>query len=445
MINKRLLVAAAMLPLMLGAWALTNKVTFDRSVWLADYAQLKNEMEHSYANLKWAGTQKNVDIVALNERTLQALNEARSAGQAKAALDDFLKAFSDGHLHIDREPPRVVAAIMSAWHGRSENKPLDLRATAQEACAALGFKAAANGPSIESSSVTAGGKRYGIIRIPLFSQYDYGAGCERAWPAFHKAGGGTCDEKCIDAFSDAAKYEVAGILAREARALAEVSPGGIVIDLTGNGGGTEWAEYAATALTPIEMKPPTVAFVRGPHWIESFDREIARLAAEPQTDAVRQDLAVARALRDSAAANCDLSGVWTQRPPASCWNIVPIPTSAVKAASQRPQAQPYSGRLFVMVDANTASASEYFTGILQDNKAATIIGTKTLGAGCGHTNGGIDVRLAHSGLKIEMPDCARLRIDGSNEYGGVTPDIVVDWGKSDAEKVAALQKVLTRL
>jgi C-terminal processing protease CtpA/Prc len=35
------------------------------------------------------------------------------------------------------------------------------------------------------------------------------------------------------------------------------------------------------------------------------------------------------------------------------------------------------------------SAAEYFAAILKDNKAATIIGELTGGAGCGSTNGGI--------------------------------------------------------
>ncbi|MGQ0561469.1 MAG: hypothetical protein ACT443_06290, partial [Gemmatimonadota bacterium] len=65
-----------------------------------------------------------------------------------------------------------------------------------------------------------------------------------------------------------------------------------------------------------------------------------------------------------------------------------------------------------------------------------------VGVGCGYTNGGIDIKLRNSGLVIRMPDCARLRADGSNEYEGVKPDVVVDWGSSKASKGEALVKAL---
>jgi hypothetical protein len=77
--------------------------------------------------------------------------------------------------------------------------------------------------------------------------------------------------------------------------------------------------------------------------------------------------------------------------------------------------------LYVLVDRETWSAAEYFAAILQDNKAATIVGELTGGAGCGYTNGGIPAELRHSHAVVKMPDCVRLRKDGSDEVNGVTP------------------------
>jgi hypothetical protein len=46
-----------------------------------------------------------------------------------------------------------------------------------------------------------------------------------------------------------------------------------------------------------------------------------------------------------------------------------------------------------------------------------------VGAGCGFTNGGIPTVLPRSGAHVRIPDCARLRADGTNAVAGVTPDV----------------------
>jgi hypothetical protein len=101
--------------------------------------------------------------------------------------------------------------------------------------------------------------------------------------------------------------------------------------------------------------------------------------------------------------------------------------------------------LAVVVDQRTGSAAEYFAAMLQDNKAATIVGQATSGSGCGHTNGGIDTTLAHSGAQVSLPDCIRLRADGTNEVVGVTPDVLVPWrpGDSRYQRAAKLRDVLS--
>jgi C-terminal processing protease CtpA/Prc len=88
--------------------------------------------------------------------------------------------------------------------------------------------------------------------------------------------------------------------------------------------------------------------------------------------------------------------------------------------------------LFVLTDGGTASAAELFAAMLRDNDAARLLGTSTLGSGCGHTNGGIDATLKNSGAKLELPDCARLRADGSNEVMGIVPDMLIAWRYRDS-------------
>ena len=87
--------------------------------------------------------------------------------------------------------------------------------------------------------------------------------------------------------------------------------------------------------------------------------------------------------------------------------------------------------LVVLVDKDTWSAAEYLPAALQDNKAALIVGELTGGAGCGYTNDGIPTVLRNSRATVQMPDCIRLRANGSNEVEGITPDVLVAWTNRD--------------
>jgi C-terminal processing protease CtpA/Prc len=103
----------------------------------------------------------------------------------------------------------------------------------------------------------------------------------------------------------------------------------------------------------------------------------------------------------------------------------------------------FAGPLFLLVDRRSASATEQFASLLSDNGAATIIGERTYGAGCGYTNGGVRTRLTHTGLTLRAPDCARFRASGANEAEGIVPDVAAGWsdgdgGKERAEKVRHL-------
>jgi len=53
------------------------------------------------------------------------------------------------------------------------------------------------------------------------------------------------------------------------------------------------------------------------------------------------------------------------------------------------------------------------------------------GAGCGHTNGGTPTTLVNSKAALELPDCARIRADGSNEMMGIQPDVLVAFSAVD--------------
>jgi C-terminal processing protease CtpA/Prc len=91
----------------------------------------------------------------------------------------------------------------------------------------------------------------------------------------------------------------------------------------------------------------------------------------------------------------------------------------------------YTGKLLVLIDRRTASSAEAFAAMLGDSGAAAIVGQPSIGAGCGYTNGGIEIVLKNSGGRVKMPDCVRFRADGSNEAAGITPDISIPWRQND--------------
>ena len=439
---KKLILLLLMMPLLFGGWIISDRVTFDRAAWVADYDQLRAATEQSYANLKWSRTSKNVDLVALHQQTLRNLDNATSSSTARRALASFVAGFNDGHFYIESGPPRPVAAVASLFKRANKTPVISMTMSGEQACGTLGFSRSNHSLAVEGTTVqvaegrtfasgiitTPRGRKFGIIRIPLFQQREYADACELAWERFRSARGGDCDEECQEWFSIVAKQAVAQALADDARALARDAKDGVIIDLTGTGGGTEWAEYAAAALTSKSLQPPGVAMIRGPHW----------------QNALRDDPRAA-ALMDSLNVKCDVAAIWRDRnAQPACWSIVTLPDSLNDHEDLAPQ-RPYNGPLYIMMDRHTASASEQFAATLVDNGVAKTIGTKTLGVGCGFTNGGNPTKLQNSGLTIWMPDCARLRRDGSNEFEGITPDRAVDWDGNAAERTKQLVHTLDQI
>jgi hypothetical protein len=459
---KKIAYLLILVPLVGGGWIIQDRARFDRAAWLADFEQLKSATEKSYANLKWSREDKKVDLVWLNTKALQELNAAKSNSAARRAIANFIHGFNDGHFHLESGPPKPVARVMEIF-SRDVAPAIEFDMEPAAACAELGFKDVDHTLAIDGAARVArstfasgtlrtpSGRTFGVIRIPLFRQYEYAAVCESAWQNFRLGRTGRCDENCQEEFSVHVKREVAQALADDARGLIRDGAEGVVIDLTGNGGGTEWAEFAAAALSDKPLKQPEVAFIRGQHWEKHFNTEIAHLdvllksANDSTSEAIQHARGVMLAMRDSARATCPASDLWKSRTAQpACWNVVKALPNAMPHEDYKFDRH-YSDALYIMTDARTASASEQFAGILQDNGAARTLGTKTMGVGCGFTNGGNPTTLKNSRLVVWMPDCVRMRADGSNEFVGIKPNVYVDWGEDRKSKTAALLAALDKL
>jgi C-terminal processing protease CtpA/Prc len=94
----------------------------------------------------------------------------------------------------------------------------------------------------------------------------------------------------------------------------------------------------------------------------------------------------------------------------------------------------WSGPLLVVVNGGTGSAAEQFAAELQDNHAAIVMGSPTVGAGCGQTDGGTPTTLKNSRGVLRMPDCVRMRNGNLNLASGVQPDVLVGFRADDSKR-----------
>jgi hypothetical protein len=277
--------------------------------------------------------------------------------------------------------------------------------------------------------------------------------CEREHPA-----PAPCDSACQQRIFTRVGKALTRTLERQARALAAKQVDAIVVDITGNGGGTDWAEAAARVLTGPGVAAPRISFIKHPHWVKGIDARLKAVDVDLERTttgaAQRAWLLAARAeltkSRSLAAEPCERDAIWKNQ--RVCPLLVPprLHSTGLEATSQAldfsgyesawlhynvaryaPQVA-WQGKLAILVDNGTASAAELFTATLKDNNRATLIGAPTRGLGCGYTDGGIPITLKHSGVQIKVPDCARLRANGENEVAGIVPDILVPWRGNDS-------------
>ncbi len=480
--TRRLRVLVALLLVTLAAVTL-RRLSFDPAPWQEDYRLLREHLTATYANLEWAVDGRGLDLAALDAATRDRLARCRSNIECAWALADFLAAFDDGHLRLDLGGmPVALAAVLprrgsgqparensKMSEGSSEPPPWPAETTAAEACDRLGMHDDRDGFELATASLPSwqearrdpfpagrfslpDGRVVGLVRIPIFDQRRYRAACEEAWTRREAA---ACDQGCQRAFRWRGS---ANHLLDELRATIEALAGVdvMVVDLTGNGGGTDWVDAAARMFTASPLVCPRLGAIRHEHWrgrparaLEAIERALAAELAAPDRALLTDARARLQLWRDELEGSCDLTPLWrgeapgcsrlTRAPVTACGPLERVPPDALTGVDEdardvvfeglsfRYAEGVWRGPLFVLVDRRTGSASEHFAAMLQDGDAATIIGEATAGSGCGYTGGGTPITLPHSGFTVRVPDCTRWRADGVNELEGVTPDRAIDW------------------
>lgn len=454
--------------------AASDAATFDPAGWVADLEQVREAMSSHYANLEWAATEREAPLGALFAMGGQRLAATRSEAEAREVFERLERYLGDGH--VDFVWPRAGGRGAPAGSQPSDDRPpcdrLGFRADARDGGAIAsrlpGYRPLEGDSGFPAGVVEMAGESVGVIRIAQFSPQTHPAACDAALAGL-RPNGEPCDDACLDDLWTVAADRVTTDFSDRLRALRTAGATTLLIDIAGNGGGTEWVEAVARIVTPVRVRSARVGFVRHPHWVAALadgERRMREAAVgQPAEDRARLETYadVYAAARAQAEKPCDPAPLFEGRTPDCEWlgraelfstgpeatldpDIVGKPWAAEVFAPLAFAFEPgvWTGPLVVLVDGGTASASEEFAAMLQDNDAAVILGAPTRGAGCGHTRGGVDVVLRHSGATLRLPDCARFRADGSNEVSGIDPDILIGFRENDgpARRVKRLATVL---
>ncbi len=311
----------------------------------------------------------------------------------------------------------------------------------------------AGNPFAAGTIVGAGGRSTGFLRIAGFGEDMYLDVCAVEADDMARAGRDLVHDWTsadTDALFARVNARLTAALAERIRQFNALHVDTLIVDVTGNGGGSDWAVEVAPMFAAHPLQCPDVGMVRHAHWRERIARSLvdtdAALRATSLSPAQKATLVHARALYSQAAEelahDCDTRPLWTSSDAhVTCSNVVRMPAAQ---CSWPPPPVVFLGQVVLLTDGLSASATEQFVAMLRDYGGATVAGQATFGIGCGYTDGGIPLKLRRSGLSIQVPDCVRYRRDGSNEALGIAPDIVVDWQPTDTPELHTA-KALTRL
>jgi hypothetical protein len=287
------------------------------------------------------------------------------------------------------------------------------------------------------------GKTLGWLRIPLFAEEAYPAFCAASWEKFRTTLKEPCGEQCQGDFDGAVLITgLVEAISKHLDAFRAAKVSGVVVDITDNGGGTDWVIDTARLLFSRDLSCAATARVREPAAAKDAQEDLKELSA---CGAPAADLEWVRAFQAEATQPCDWRGVFRGEAAPGCSMLTrsrrstcrPSIGAGLKCAAVKPipddhRVHGFGGApVYVLINRDTASAAEELTAAVRDSGAAILVGERTLGAGCGYVNGGNEVTLKRSAVKVRMPNCVRYRADGTNEIEGILPDVELPWTGDD--------------
>ena len=435
---------------------------FDPQPYLDDLQEARAAFSAKYAGLEWEVFGRDHDISATFVTARDRIIRAHGEWDARIAFERLARSFGDRHVRI-RWPPAPAPGSEPVSSGFS--------------CEALGYTTGMQAAplaalipgytpvKLPADNVFPTGILLrergivGIIKIPLFMARGFPSLCESAVDSLHIDRSKDCDSACDEAIKLRAESLMTAQLEAAIKAVEHAGAGTLVVDVAGNGGGSEWTGAASRMMTPIRLEAMPNYFVRGALWAKHFsslERELqtaARKAHGEDRKLLAHFVELVDERKKEAQTPCDATPLWESKHPSCLWLGGAFFTTGLLSSADpeslrtkpwaslvfNPMQYPYHegvwrGTLIVLVDGGTGSAAEQFAAELQDNHAALIIGSPTAGAGCGSTDGGSPTTLTHTGAILDLPDCVRIRPNGLNLSSGVQPDILVGLRGDDSPR-----------
>ncbi len=445
---RRLVVLS--LAFLLTAPALAGDAAFDPTPYLEDLNQVRDVFSTKYALFEWAVFDREADLPALFERARSRIAQAHSEYEARTAFDKFARALNDEHVSFNW--PKAGDASGSAG---TQSAPLPCArfnpSYVAKPLAALmpGYKSLSGPEEFPSGTIETGGAKIGIVQIGIFWDAGFPALCDAALIALNIPKDEPCDDKCSDRIDDWAYIRMTNDFADVLRALKAAGADTLLVDVTGDGGGTEWSEAAARMVTPRTIVSMRTRVARGEHWAKIYEEDADELRkdapkAKPAERKYLLDLlARVEAAKRDVLTPCDASPLWHGEHPkcpllaTGFYESGLVASADPKVMHGKPWAStvftpaqfPYQGGVWrgpviVLIDRDTASSASRFAALVQDNKAGIVLGEPATSGG-GHTDGGTPTNLKNSKAVLQVPDFAGFRIDGENEALGIEPDVLV--------------------
>ena len=440
----------------------TATAHFDPRLWLDDLQEARVAFSTKYAGLEWEVFGRDHDISATFATARDRILRAGDEWDARIAFERLVHRFGDKHVRI-RWPPAAPARSESPARGFScESLGYTADMLAKPLAALMPGFVPINLPAdnvFPTGMMSRGDRLIGIIKIPLFMARGYPSLCELALGGLHLDRTRECDEACDQDIADRADSLMTVQLETAIKAVEKAGASTLLIDIAGNGGGSEWEGAASRMVTAIRLEAMANYFMRGELWTRHFAslerklRDAEHKAQGEDRELLAHYAQLVEERKREAERLCDAAPLWEGKHTACAWLGSAFFTTGLLSSADpeslrakpwaslvfSPMQYPYHegvwrGPLLVVVDGGTGSAAEQFAADLQDNHAAIIMGSPTVGAGCGHTDRGTPTKLTHSGAILDLPDCVRVRRNGLNMGSGVQPDILVGLRGDDPPK-----------
>ena len=196
----------------------------------------------------------------------------------------------------------------------------------------------------------------------------------------------------------------------------------IIIDTINNGGGSlVLGMKLAQALSPKKIIQPEMQFRLSDSWLNQFQSEFYDGKSDAEQEYAR------RILDQMVSKRQENKQRLSDRYSAEI--LAPFAINGNEDLEK-----PF--KVVLLVNEMCASMCDIFAGILQDNKMATIMGARTMGAGGNVVNYS---QAPNSHIEVRQTESLMIRKDGTYlENAGVTPDVVMEVNKSADKKYAAV-------